>query len=153
MNKTPEKTAEFVNALDDLSGRVDALEEIVYGGPEDEMCPDCRFDMLMDSLDALDDEQLEELIDAAEGALEERSQESVKEGIEGDDDEDMTIDTKDGLLSDFIIYCLNHPEERFWQAARNWSGYTFIFGSTAASHDDYSQLEDTFNKTTKGPKQ
>ena len=30
-------------------------------------------------------------------------------------------------LVDFIKYCLDHPELRFWQALRNWSGYWFIF--------------------------
>lgn len=25
------------------------------------------------------------------------------------------------LLKDFIKYCEKHPEERFWQALRNWS--------------------------------
>ena len=30
-------------------------------------------------------------------------------------------------LIEFLQYCLDHPEERFWQALRNWSGYFFIF--------------------------
>jgi hypothetical protein len=30
-------------------------------------------------------------------------------------------------LLQFIEYCLNHPEQRFWQALRNWSGHFFIF--------------------------
>jgi hypothetical protein len=29
-------------------------------------------------------------------------------------------------LNDFVIYCTNHPEQRFWQALRNWSGYDKI---------------------------
>jgi len=29
-------------------------------------------------------------------------------------------------LSSFILYCQNHPEERFWQALQNWSGYSAI---------------------------
>jgi hypothetical protein len=32
-----------------------------------------------------------------------------------------------GKLVDFVDYCLNHPNERFWQALRNWSGYHFLF--------------------------
>lgn len=24
-------------------------------------------------------------------------------------------------LREFVIYCKNHPEERFWQALRNWA--------------------------------
>ena len=33
-------------------------------------------------------------------------------------------------LQSFIKYCKKHPEQRFWQALRNWSGYDFILGST-----------------------
>jgi hypothetical protein len=33
-------------------------------------------------------------------------------------------------LSSFILYCQNHPEERFWQALQNWSGYTSIMAVT-----------------------
>ena len=40
-------------------------------------------------------------------------------------------------LTDFYIYCLQHPEQRFWQALRNWSGYEFIYGFK-------EKLEDTF---------
>jgi hypothetical protein len=25
-------------------------------------------------------------------------------------------------------YCKAHPDERFWQALRNWSGFHFIMG-------------------------
>lgn len=31
------------------------------------------------------------------------------------------------VLKSFIEYCAEHPEERFWQALRNWSGYGYIF--------------------------
>ncbi len=30
-------------------------------------------------------------------------------------------------LAMFADYCRQHPEERFWQALRNWSGYDHIF--------------------------
>lgn len=30
-------------------------------------------------------------------------------------------------LASFTQYCLDHPEERFYQALRNWSGHDFIF--------------------------
>ncbi len=30
------------------------------------------------------------------------------------------------LLTDFIKYCVDHPQERFWQALRNWSGFAFV---------------------------
>lgn len=32
------------------------------------------------------------------------------------------------LLQSFTDYCNNHPDERFWQALRNWSKFGFIFG-------------------------
>ena len=31
------------------------------------------------------------------------------------------------LMMEFYLYCLRHPEERFWQALRNWSGASYIF--------------------------
>jgi len=30
------------------------------------------------------------------------------------------------VLIDFIRYCGNHPEQRFWQALRNWAEVPFI---------------------------
>jgi len=42
-------------------------------------------------------------------------------------------------LDSLVKYCQQHPEERFWQALRNWSGYDFIYGSKGG-------LEDTFYK-------
>lgn len=30
------------------------------------------------------------------------------------------------LLTSFIAYCLEHPEERFWQALKNWCGWNFV---------------------------
>jgi len=30
------------------------------------------------------------------------------------------------VLNSFIIYCYEHPDERFWQALRNWSGFGWI---------------------------
>jgi hypothetical protein len=30
-------------------------------------------------------------------------------------------------LVDFVSYCLQHPEQRFWQALRNWAGTAYIF--------------------------
>jgi len=31
------------------------------------------------------------------------------------------------LLRSFVTYCNSHPDERFWQALRNWSGHQFIY--------------------------
>jgi hypothetical protein len=30
------------------------------------------------------------------------------------------------ILDDFVHYCVLHPEQRFWQALRNWSGFSFV---------------------------
>ena len=31
------------------------------------------------------------------------------------------------VLKTFIKYCEEHPQERFWQALRNWAEVGFIF--------------------------
>jgi hypothetical protein len=31
-------------------------------------------------------------------------------------------------LNSFVTYCSMHPEQRFWQALRNWSGFSFVIG-------------------------
>jgi hypothetical protein len=56
------------------------------------------------------------------------------------------------VLVDFIAYCLLHPEERFWQALRNWAGASFIL----AVEDGYNHLDsvqigghDTFHREGK----
>ncbi len=30
------------------------------------------------------------------------------------------------ILADFVKYCKEHPDQRFWQALRNWSGFAFV---------------------------
>jgi hypothetical protein len=51
------------------------------------------------------------------------------------------------LLS-FIGYCVNHPEERFWQALRNWSEYPAILtgkpSKSVMSGFGYEADKDTF---------
>ena len=54
-------------------------------------------------------------------------------------------DQLDGLVD----YCGKHPELRFWQALRNWSGYGFILKADALDVCDgeglyYEGLDDTF---------
>jgi hypothetical protein len=49
------------------------------------------------------------------------------------------------LLASFTEYCQAHPEERFWQALRNWSGYNFIYASNR-SEPKPDGLIDTFYK-------
>lgn len=38
---------------------------------------------------------------------------------------------KQRTLASFVVYCLSHPQLRFWQALRNWSGYHSIVASDA----------------------
>ncbi len=44
------------------------------------------------------------------------------------------------MLADFMAYCEANPSMRFWQALRNWSGYSFILAVPVGSELDY----DTF---------
>jgi predicted lipoprotein len=43
------------------------------------------------------------------------------------------------LLDSFVAYCKAHPEQRFWQALRNWAGAEYIF--VGKNKDN---IEDTF---------
>lgn len=55
------------------------------------------------------------------------------------------------LLKSFTEFCEAHPDQRFWQALRNWSGATFIFYSTDYHREEHGL--DTFyweNKTGPG---
>jgi hypothetical protein len=49
-------------------------------------------------------------------------------------------------LNSFMKYCGDHPEQRFWQAIRNWSGAGFILWAEhySTSLGSYSNLTDTF---------
>ncbi len=59
------------------------------------------------------------------------------------------------LLSEFTKYALNHPEERFWQVLRNWSGHNFILFSDKMDSWDMDNIPkeygitDTFYKEDK----
>lgn len=50
------------------------------------------------------------------------------------------------LLSSFSEYCLEHPDERFWQALRNWSKKAFILKANGYKLEtgEYIQISDTF---------
>lgn len=43
---------------------------------------------------------------------------------------------------EFIAYLMEHPEERFWQAVRNFSGWGFIYASNKLVDD--KDIQDTF---------
>ncbi len=161
-------TKELQDKFAELSDRLECLEEAVYEGPDDtdnldddDCCDDDNgrawkeTDPFVDRLHHLATGQLEHLMEEAEWILEERhrqGQEYVCPECQAKADQPREIDTTDGLFSEFAAYVAAHPEQRFFQALRNFSGYNFIFGSMAKSAKDYSQLEDTFNLKTKGLK-
>jgi len=171
-------TKELRDKFEEIFDRLKALEEAVYEGPDDiddlddDDCAcdgdddDCccddeddrawkETDPFVDRLHHLSTGQLEHLMEEAEWILEERhrqGQEYVRPECQAKANQSREIDTTDGLFSEFAAYVAVRPEQRFFQAVRNWSGYNFIFGSTAKDADDYSQLEDTFNLKTKGSK-
>ena len=47
-------------------------------------------------------------------------------------------------LRDFCLYCINNPEMRFWQALRNWSGYSAICTHQLDDKGLVSEVKDTF---------
>ena len=49
----------------------------------------------------------------------------------------MNKNTK--VLNSFTKYCNKHPDERFWQALKNWSGFPFVYGMDKAGN-----MTDTF---------
>ncbi len=52
------------------------------------------------------------------------------------------------LLLDFTKYCLEHPQERFWQALSNWSNSNFIltakYWTNQNNKDEYTEIIDTY---------
>lgn len=50
------------------------------------------------------------------------------------------------LLASFSEYCLEHPEQRFWQALRNWAKVGFILKAKTFNfnEDKYEDIKDTF---------
>jgi hypothetical protein len=59
----------------------------------------------------------------------------VLEQVRGKDDE-----RNKAALASFTAYCEAHPQQRFWQALRNWSVYDSIVGVTSGG-----KQYDTFN--------
>lgn len=49
------------------------------------------------------------------------------------------------LLVEFADYIENHPEERFWQALKNWSGAESIWSFSTCSEGCSDHGEDTYN--------
>ena len=52
-------------------------------------------------------------------------------------------------LDSFVKYCKAHPEQRFWQALRNWSGYDSICATRYDSTIDDEYALDTFYWTNR----
>jgi hypothetical protein len=50
------------------------------------------------------------------------------------------------LLKSFTAYCKAFPAEMFWQALRNWSEYSKIYGEFYNEEFDDYELIDTFYK-------
>lgn len=48
------------------------------------------------------------------------------------------------VSTSFNEYLLRHPEERFWQALRNWSGFPFIYVSEDLLTGTGGVAQDTF---------
>ena len=44
------------------------------------------------------------------------------------------------LLLDFIAYCQANPDQRFWQALANWSGYNCIGQAETPNGDNFQDL-------------
>ena len=49
-------------------------------------------------------------------------------------------------LESFTKYCVEHPQERFWQALRSWSGSQFILKAESFDMDtnEWVEVVDTF---------
>lgn len=45
-------------------------------------------------------------------------------------------DKNEKLLKEFVKYCQENPEFRFWQALRNWSKYDAIIGVKNGTRQD-----------------
>jgi len=48
------------------------------------------------------------------------------------------------LAFSFLDYCLEHPNERFWQALRNWSRFESIYVGKINAQVDAIRAIDTF---------
>jgi hypothetical protein len=57
---------------------------------------------------------------------------------------DKPVTRNSFVLSSFVAYCEKHPEQRFWQALRNWSGCNFIYVSDCADNHSNNEIKDTF---------
>ncbi len=66
----------------------------------------------------------------------------MKSKIELDDEGNPSKNSKQ--LRKFVLYCLENPDQRFWQALRNWDNSAFIFRQKRNEQGMTQQIEDTF---------
>ena len=64
----------------------------------------------------------------------------------------MSLKIKTGveLAEEFLNYCKENPDQRFWQALLNWSRVPFIFWSSRPifkAKEKETQLQDPYNVT------
>ena len=50
-------------------------------------------------------------------------------------------------LREFMRYCQDHPEQRFWQALCNWSGFFKLYGAKLEDYED--DFEDLYYRLGK----
>ncbi len=57
----------------------------------------------------------------------------------------MTTPTRNSeMLASFVHYCETHPQLRFWQALRNWCGWSFVLVADESNHANITDIKDTF---------
>jgi hypothetical protein len=61
--------------------------------------------------------------------------------------EGVTYEDRNGkTVLDFYIYCRNNPQLRFWQALKNWSGFSHILSADYDPEiDEFTNQRDTYN--------
>ena len=48
------------------------------------------------------------------------------------------------LIDEFTAFCEGHPEMRFWQALRAWTGFDYIVAKNETGYAGQNTEEDTF---------
>lgn len=56
----------------------------------------------------------------------------------------MTKTRNSELLASFVAYCEAHPDQRFWQALRNWCGWGFVVVFNVFAPEEHEEGTDTF---------
>lgn len=48
------------------------------------------------------------------------------------------------LLKDFVQFCEEHPDQRFYQALRNWMQVPFLLVGQLGYEEEIKKIQDTF---------